>query len=85
MKSKAKYYNLVLVLLMVVFASCQDQLTNLNVNPNGVDPSTVNPNLLVTTFITATASPIFKPVQWKFSRCNAIHSARRLEFRYKQF
>jgi hypothetical protein len=41
---------------MVAFASCKD-LTDLNVNPNGVDPSTVNPNLLVTTVITQTAQP----------------------------
>ncbi|MFA5815646.1 MAG: SusD/RagB family nutrient-binding outer membrane lipoprotein [Bacteroidales bacterium] len=49
-------YKLFLVLTMVAFASCKD-LTDLNVNPNGVDPSTVNPNLLVTTVITQTAQP----------------------------
>lgn len=49
-------YKIVLILMMVVFASCQD-LTDLNVNPNGVDPSTVNPNLLVPTVIVATAQP----------------------------
>ncbi|MGV8096614.1 MAG: SusD/RagB family nutrient-binding outer membrane lipoprotein [Mangrovibacterium sp.] len=45
-----------LVLILVVFASCRD-LTELNVNPNGVDPSVVNPNLVVTTVITTTAMP----------------------------
>jgi hypothetical protein len=56
MKLMKSHYKLLLVLIAVVFASCQD-LTELNVNPNGVDPSTVNPNLLVTTVITGTAQP----------------------------
>lgn len=56
MKFMKTHYKLFLVLIMVVFASCKD-LTELNVNPNGVDPSTVNPNLLVTTVIVATAQP----------------------------
>lgn len=56
MKFMKTHYKLFLVLIMVGFASCKD-LTTLNVNPNGVDPSTVNPNLLVTTVITATAQP----------------------------
>lgn len=56
MKFMKIHYNIVLVLLLVSFASCKD-LTELNVNPNGVDPSTVNPNLLVPTVITATAQP----------------------------
>ncbi len=48
-------YKLFLVLLVVFFTSCNDQLTDLNVNPNGVDPETVNPNLMVPTIITSTA------------------------------
>lgn len=48
-------YRLFLVLLVVVFASCSDHLTELNVNPNGVDPAIVNPNLMVPTIITTTA------------------------------
>ena len=44
-----------MVLSVVIFASCNDQLTELNVNPNGVDPAIVNPNLLVPTIITSTA------------------------------
>lgn len=54
MKLMKSYYKIFLILAVVAFASCQD-LTELNVNPNGVDPTTVNPNLLVTTVITATA------------------------------
>ncbi|MCF6333016.1 MAG: SusD/RagB family nutrient-binding outer membrane lipoprotein [Draconibacterium sp.] len=49
-------FKILLVLIVVVFASCKD-LTEMNVNPNGVDPSTVNPNLLVPTVIVATAQP----------------------------
>ena len=48
-------YRLFLVLLVVTFASCSDHLTDLNVNPNGVDPAIVNPNLMVPTIITSTA------------------------------
>lgn len=59
MKFMKTHYSFLLVLIMVVFASCKD-LTELNVNPNGVDPSTVNPNLLVPTVITATAQPYLK-------------------------
>lgn len=54
MKFMKTQFKIFLVLLVVVFASCKD-LTELNVNPNGVDPSTVNPNLLVTTVVVATA------------------------------
>ena len=45
-----------LVLAVVSFVSCDD-LTELNVNPQGVDPETVQPNLMVTTVITQTAQP----------------------------
>lgn len=56
MKRLKSQYKLLLVLLALSVFSCKD-LTELNVNPNGVDPSTVNPNLLVTTVITSTATP----------------------------
>ena len=59
MKLMKSHYKLLLVLIAVILASCQD-LTELNVNPNGVDPSTVNPNLLLTTVITNTANPYLK-------------------------
>lgn len=54
MKSIKIVYKLFLILAVVGFASCDDKLTELNVNPNGVDPSVVNPNLMVTTIITNT-------------------------------
>jgi len=50
-------YKLFLVLAVVTFVSCEDQLTELNVNPNGVDPETVNPNLILATIISSTAKP----------------------------
>jgi hypothetical protein len=56
MKYMKTLYTLFLILILMTFASCKD-LTELNVNPNGVDPSTVNPNLLLTTVITTTAQP----------------------------
>ncbi|MEN8226748.1 MAG: SusD/RagB family nutrient-binding outer membrane lipoprotein [Bacteroidota bacterium] len=46
-----------LVLAVVAFVSCEDQLTELNVNPNGVDPATVQPNLMLATVISNTAKP----------------------------
>lgn len=48
-------YRLFLLLWVVAFASCSDHLTDLNVNPNGVDPAIVNPNLMLPTIITATS------------------------------
>jgi len=48
MKFMKTHYKLFPVLIMVVFASCKD-LTELNVNPNAVDPTTVNPNFMVPT------------------------------------
>ena len=54
MKLMKLHFKIFLILATIVFASCQD-LTELNVNPNGVDPTTVNPNLLVTTVIVSTA------------------------------
>jgi hypothetical protein len=48
---------IILILAVVSFISCEEELTELNVNPNGVDPSVVNPNLLLPTIITGTATP----------------------------
>ena len=48
-----------LVLALVMVSSCDDRLTELNVNPKGVDPATVNPNLMVATVISHTARPHF--------------------------
>ncbi|QGY47303.1 SusD/RagB family nutrient-binding outer membrane lipoprotein [Maribellus comscasis] len=55
MKLIKAIYKLVFALLIVFFVSCSEQLTDLNVNPNGVDPAVVNPNLMVPTIITSTA------------------------------
>jgi hypothetical protein len=57
MKLMKLIYKLFLILVVVGFASCDDKLTELNVNPNGVDPAIVNPNLMVATIITKTADP----------------------------
>ncbi|MGC9352526.1 MAG: SusD/RagB family nutrient-binding outer membrane lipoprotein [Mariniphaga sp.] len=46
-----------LILSVMIFSSCEEHLTELNINPNGVDPATVNPNLLVPTVIVSTAQP----------------------------
>lgn len=46
----------VFVLLLAVAAtSCDEQLTELNENPNGVDPATANPNMTIPTILTNTA------------------------------
>lgn len=38
---------LVVILGFCVVAACDDKLTEMNVNPNGIDPGTANPNLLM--------------------------------------
>ena len=45
-----------LVLAVAALVSCEDQLTELNVNPSGVDPETVQPNLMIATVISSTAT-----------------------------
>lgn len=40
------------IALIAVSSSCDEKLTEMNVNPTGVDPATVNPNLMVATVIT---------------------------------
>lgn len=57
MKLIKAIYRIFLVLTVVAFVSCEDQLTELNVNPNGVDPETVQPNLMLATVISNTAAP----------------------------
>ncbi|MDO1448970.1 SusD/RagB family nutrient-binding outer membrane lipoprotein [Rhodocytophaga aerolata] len=44
-----------LILLLVIVSSCKDQLTEMNENPNGIDPATANPNLLMPTVMTGAA------------------------------
>ncbi|MDF7819825.1 SusD/RagB family nutrient-binding outer membrane lipoprotein [Runella sp. MFBS21] len=36
-----------LVLAVMVIASCSDKLSEINENPNGIDPATANPNLMM--------------------------------------
>ena len=38
---------LVILLAFFVVAACDEKLTEMNINPNGVDPATANPNLLM--------------------------------------
>ncbi|MEX2232050.1 MAG: SusD/RagB family nutrient-binding outer membrane lipoprotein [Cyclobacteriaceae bacterium] len=38
---------LVVILGFCVVAACDDKLTEMNINPNGIDPATANPNLLM--------------------------------------
>ena len=43
----------ILVLLVILMISCQN-LEEMNINPNGVDPASAHPNLLLSTLVTAT-------------------------------
>lgn len=45
----------VFVLMVMFIAGCSDQLTELNENPNGVDPATANPNMTIPTIQTGVA------------------------------
>lgn len=49
-------YNIILVLILVAFASCRD-LTNLNVDPNTISQLTVDPNFVMTTAIAEVVKP----------------------------
>ena len=57
MKYMKTLYKIFLVLSVISFSSCGDKLTETNVNPLGVDPETVNPNLILTTVITNSINP----------------------------
>jgi hypothetical protein len=60
MKIIKKLYKLFLVLSVIAFVSCEDQLTDMNVNPNGVEPENVDPNSILTTAISKTAKEYLK-------------------------
>lgn len=45
-----------LVTALVLLASCEERLSEMNVNPNGVDPQTANPNMLMPTVMTGLAT-----------------------------
>jgi len=53
-KSKSKIF---IALVVIVFFSCQD-LTELNVNPNGVNADAVDPNLVLTTVLTGVGNNV---------------------------
>ncbi len=42
-----KILSLCFIAVIVVMASCEDKLNEINKNPNGIDPSTSNPNLML--------------------------------------
>ncbi|MVM28675.1 SusD/RagB family nutrient-binding outer membrane lipoprotein [Spirosoma sp. HMF4905] len=54
MKNILKKSTICLVLFVAFLFSCKD-LSQLNINPNGVQPETVNPNLIMPTVLTETA------------------------------
>jgi hypothetical protein len=51
---------LALVVLVCLFSSCRKHLEDLNKNPNGADPSSTNPNLVLSTVLTATGQQFVK-------------------------
>jgi hypothetical protein len=44
-----------LILSLIMTISCNDYLDEINVNPNGIDPATANPNLLLPNILSSTA------------------------------
>lgn len=54
MKKKTLYISVVAMLCFTIF-SCTKDLVKLNENPNGADPSTTNPNLVLATVLTESA------------------------------
>jgi hypothetical protein len=52
MRPIRKIYLLFLTITLMTFSGCQKHLEELNVNPNGADPSTTNPNLVLSTVLT---------------------------------
>jgi hypothetical protein len=59
MKVVNSIYKLGVVLIVLIFSACQD-LTELNENPNGVEPSTADPNLMLSTVTSETANSYLK-------------------------
>lgn len=53
---KTKYISLVLMALMIGgLVSCTKELVKMNENPNGADPNTTNPNMVLSTVLTESA------------------------------
>ncbi len=55
MKRNSLIAKMLFVLSLMFAVSCSDHLDEMNVNPNGIDPATANPNLLLPTVMTNTA------------------------------
>ena len=51
---------IVFILAVLVASSCKESLTEINENPNGVDPNTANPNLLMPTVMTGVGTQYLK-------------------------
>lgn len=49
-----KIYRILLLAAAIMAGGCKDYLVELNENPNGADPSTANPNLVLSTVLTET-------------------------------
>ena len=58
MKSMKKILNICLVFSVLLLTSCADDITDINVNPNGVDPNVVHPNLVLSSVMSATGKMI---------------------------
>lgn len=56
MKTFKTLYTTTLILGMTLLSSCGDKLTELNENPNVVDPASANPNMLMPTITTGLAT-----------------------------
>jgi hypothetical protein len=56
MKNVRFIYKIMLVAGLVVMNSCMDQLEEMNQNPNGIDPASANPNLLLPTVLSNSAT-----------------------------
>ncbi len=57
MKSMKKIFNTCLVLSILLVSSCDD-ITDINENPNGVDPNTADPNFVLSTVMTETGKSV---------------------------
>lgn len=57
MKAKNMKFAGVVALLLLVL-SCKDDLVEMNKNPNGADPETTNPNMVLSTVLTETAKAV---------------------------
>ena len=58
MKSIKKIFNISLVLAVLLLSFSCDDLSEVNINPNGVDPKTVDPNLLISSVMSGIAKDL---------------------------